>query len=120
MQLDGLRVDLDHLDEGLDRLVGLLVQQEVEPLEIGARQRARLGDDLLDVDARGDPAQAEEQREAQQPPVFELHRQSGGTGGGGAASAPGGGRFSAEISRRWRTTLGTTARMPNSAPSAKA
>ena len=74
MQVDGLGVDLDHLDEGLDRLVGLLVQQEVEALEIRARQRPRLGDDLLDVDARGDPSQAEEQREAQQPPVFELHR----------------------------------------------
>ena len=41
VQLDGLRIDLDHLDERLDRLVGLLVQQEVEPLEVGARQRAR-------------------------------------------------------------------------------
>ena len=30
VQLDGLRIDLDHLDERLDRLVGLLVQQEVE------------------------------------------------------------------------------------------
>jgi hypothetical protein len=73
VQLDRLRVDLDHLDEGLDRLVGLLVQQEVEALEVGARQRARLGHDLPDVDARRDPAQAEEEREAEQPPVLELH-----------------------------------------------
>jgi hypothetical protein len=73
VQLDGLGVDLHHLDERLDRLVGLLVQQEVEPLEVRARQRARLGHDLADVDARRDPAQAEEQREAEQPPVFELH-----------------------------------------------
>ena len=74
VQLDRLRVDLDHLDERLDRLVGLLVEQEIEPLEVGARQRPRLGDDLLDVDARRNPAQAEEQREAEQPPEIELHR----------------------------------------------
>ena len=74
VQLDRLRVDLDHLDERLDRLVGLLVEQEIEPLEVGARQRPRLGDDLLDVDARRNPAQAEEQRKAEQPPEIELHR----------------------------------------------
>ena len=34
VQLDGLRIDLDHLDERLDRLVGLLVEQEVEALEV--------------------------------------------------------------------------------------
>src|SRR3954466_1310091 len=73
VQLDRLGVDLHHLDERLDRLVGLLVQQEVEALEVRARQRARLGHDLADVDARGDPAQAEEERKAEQPPVFELH-----------------------------------------------
>ena len=41
VQFDGLRIDLGRLDEGLDRLVRLLVEQEVEALEIGARQRAR-------------------------------------------------------------------------------
>src|SRR2546428_436341 len=41
MQLDGLRIDLDHLDERLDRLVGLLVEQEVQALEVGARQLPR-------------------------------------------------------------------------------
>ena len=40
VQLDRLRIDLDHFDEGLDRLVRLFVEQEIEPLEIGARQRA--------------------------------------------------------------------------------
>jgi hypothetical protein len=29
MQIDRLRIDLDHFDERLDRLVGLLVQQEI-------------------------------------------------------------------------------------------
>src|SRR5437764_4928281 len=64
VQLDRLRIDLHHLDERLDRLVGLLVEEKVEALEVGARQRARLGDDLADIDARRDPAEAEEQRKA--------------------------------------------------------
>src|SRR3954452_10470752 len=72
MEIYRLRVDLHHLDEGLDRLVGLLVQQEVEALEIRTRQRARLGDDLADVDARRHPAEAEEKRQAEQPPVLEF------------------------------------------------
>jgi hypothetical protein len=38
VQLDGLIVDLDRLDEGVDRLVGLLVEQEIEPGQVGARQ----------------------------------------------------------------------------------
>ena len=72
MQLDRLRIDLDHLDERLDRLVGLLVEQEVEPLEIRQRQRARFRDELLDVDARGHPAEREEQRHREQPPVVRI------------------------------------------------
>jgi hypothetical protein len=73
MQLDRLGIDLHHLDERLDRLVGLLVHEEVQALEVRLRQRARLAHQVADVDARGEPAQAEEQREAEQPPVFELH-----------------------------------------------
>ena len=75
VQVDRLRIDLDHLDERLDRLVRLLVQQEVEAAKIGQRQRARLAQQVLDVDARGDPAQREEQgRDRQQPPQLEIHR----------------------------------------------
>src|SRR5712691_12149944 len=73
MQLDGFRIDLDHLDERLDRLVGLLVEQEVQALEIRARQLPRFQQQLLDVDARGEPAQSEEQREPEQPPELEFH-----------------------------------------------
>ena len=40
VQFDGLRIDLYHFDKRLDRLVGLLIEQEVQPLEIRARQRA--------------------------------------------------------------------------------
>ncbi len=74
VQVDRLRIDLDDLDERLDRLVGLLVQQEVEAAEVRQRQRARLAQQVLDVDARGDPAQREEQRrDRQQPPELEVH-----------------------------------------------
>src|SRR5215472_15039907 len=72
VQLDRLRIDLDDLDEGLDRLVGLLVQEEVQPPEVGARQAPGLGEKLLDVDARGEPAQPEEQGEPEQPPELEV------------------------------------------------
>src|SRR6267154_475536 len=73
VQLDRLRVDLHHLDEGLDRFVGLLVEQEVEALEIRARQLPRFPQKLFDVDARREPAQPEEQREPEQPPELEVH-----------------------------------------------
>src|SRR6266700_3096423 len=73
MQLDGFRIDLDHLDERLDRLVGLLVEQEVQALEVGARQLPRFRQQLLDVDARGEPAQPEEQGKSEQPPELEVH-----------------------------------------------
>ena len=55
-------------------LVRLLVQQEVEAAKIGQRQRARLAQQMLDVDARGDPAEREEHdRDRQQPPELEFH-----------------------------------------------
>src|SRR5437879_3853165 len=73
VQLDRLRVDLDHLDEGLDRLVGLLVEQEIEALEIRTPQLPRFQKELLDVDARREPAQPEEQGEPEQPPELEVH-----------------------------------------------
>src|SRR6266581_1282067 len=79
VQLDRLRVDLDHLDESLDRLVGLLVEQEVETLEVRARQLPRFPQELLDVDARREPAQPEEQGEPEQPPELEVHGESGPT-----------------------------------------
>ncbi len=105
MQLDRLRVDFDHFDERLDRLVGLLVQQKVEPLEIGHRQRARFGHELLDVDARGEPAEREEQRQREQPPVLEFHVGCRGaltrpaTSGGGGSRA---GAARARCSSRFR------------------
>src|SRR4029077_19947160 len=61
VQLDGLRIDLDHFDEGLDRLVRLFIEPEIETLGKGARQRTRFRHQVLDIDARGEPAQAEKQ-----------------------------------------------------------
>jgi len=43
VQLDGFGVHLDDLDESLDSFVGLLVEEEIEPLEVGPGQRPRLG-----------------------------------------------------------------------------
>ena len=74
VQLDRLRIDFHHFDERFDGLVGLLVDEKVQPLEVGRGQRARLGEKLLDVDPRRQPAQGEEQRETQrQPPELEFH-----------------------------------------------
>jgi hypothetical protein len=74
MEVDRLRVDLDDLDKRLDRLVGLLVQQEIEAAEIRQRQRARFGEQMLDVDARGNPTHRKKDRgDRQQPPELEIH-----------------------------------------------
>ena len=78
VQVDRLRVDLDHFDERLDRLVRLLVQQEIEAAEIRQRQRARFAQQVLDVDARGDPSQREKHRRyRKQPPEIEIHARKG-------------------------------------------
>ena len=75
LQLDGLRILLRDLQEGFDRLVRLLVQQEIEAAEVRQRQRARLAQQVLDVDPRRDPAQREEhRRDRQQPPEVEVDR----------------------------------------------
>ena len=74
VQVDGLRIDLDDFDERFDRLVGLLVQQEIQAAEIRQRQRARLTQQMLDVDACGYPPEREKQRrDRQEPPQFEVH-----------------------------------------------
>lgn len=103
VQFDRLRIDLGHLQEGIDGLVRLLVEQEVESLEIGARQGARFVHHLPDIDASRRPAQPEEQRNEQQLPVLEKLAHAGG-GGSGMAGYCGfaASRLRREISRRWR------------------
>src|SRR5258706_7315046 len=73
VQFYSLRIDLYDLDKGLDSLVGLLVEEEIESLEIRQRQCAGFGYPLLDVDARSKPAEGEEQGKSQKPPEFKFH-----------------------------------------------
>ena len=57
MQIDRFRIDLGRLEECLDGPIRLLVEQKVQPLEIGAGQGARFAQQVLEVDPRGDPAE---------------------------------------------------------------
>src|SRR5206468_3707195 len=75
MQIDGLRIDFDDLDERLDRLVRLLVQKKVETAKIRQRQRPRLAQQMLDIDARGNPTKREKKhRDCHQLPELDFHR----------------------------------------------
>ncbi|MNS98223.1 hypothetical protein D3C72_1325850 [compost metagenome] len=67
------RVQLDDFDEGVDGLVMLLIKQEIQALEIIARQAARFGHQLMNVHTRGNPAQREKHRDTQEPPEFKIH-----------------------------------------------
>ena len=73
MQFHCLRIYLDHFDERFYRFVRLFVEQKIQPFEIRYRQRARFQQQLLDIDARGNPAQAKKQRKCEQPPEFNFH-----------------------------------------------
>jgi hypothetical protein len=68
MQLDSLVVDLHRLDEGVDGLVGLLVEEEVQTGQVSTRQGPRFLDQVLDVNSGSQPAQHEKQGKCQQPP----------------------------------------------------
>ena len=120
VQFDRLGIDLGHFEEGIDGLVRLLVEQEVETLKIGARQGARFMHHLPDVETGRRPAQPEEQRDEKELPVFEqlAHAAGGGsgvTGNCGLAAS----RLRREISRRWRKITPTTDSTPRMAPAAK-
>ena len=60
MQLQGVRVHLGHLQKCLDGLVGLLIEQIVQALEVGTRHRPRLVHDVTDVHACCGPAEGKE------------------------------------------------------------
>ena len=51
VQLDGFGVDLHDLDEGVDRLVGLLVEEEIQTTKIGVWHLRRLAHGLPGIDA---------------------------------------------------------------------
>jgi hypothetical protein len=60
MQFHRFRIGANYFDKRLDRLVLLFVEKKIQPPEIGVRQAAGFGLDVLDINARGEPAEAEE------------------------------------------------------------
>ena len=75
MKVDGFGVEFDDLDEGIDGPVGLFIDQVVEPLEIGAWQRAGFAHQVTDVDTGRDPAECKQhkRRNNQKPPGCCFH-----------------------------------------------
>ena len=68
VQLNGFRINACRLYEGLYGLVRLLIEQKIQALEIGSGQRPRFLQQVLDVNARGNPAQRKKGGQHQQPP----------------------------------------------------
>ena len=68
VQLRCVGVVLHGFDEGVNRLVLLLVEQEVQALEIGLGGLVVFNAQLAKVKARGQPAQHESQGQTQQDP----------------------------------------------------
>ena len=64
MELDGLRIHFHDFDESLDRFVGLLVQQEVEPFSYTTEAHAIRTICLM---SRGH--QCEKERQGEKPPI---------------------------------------------------
>jgi hypothetical protein len=69
VQLLCVGVVLHGLDEGVDGLVLLLVEEEVEAAEVGLGSLEVLDAQLPKVEARGEPAQDECERQAEQQPA---------------------------------------------------
>ena len=134
VQLGGVGVVLHRLDEGVDGLVLLLVQQQVQALEVGAWRILALAPELAQVEARGHPAQSEGHRQGDQQPLeVEFHaavtglRAAGARGrtpkvaiGAGAAAGAAAGGACRSATRRWRHQLGSMASTPRAQPAAKA
>ena len=69
VQFGGVRVVLNRFDEGIDGLVLLLVEQEIQTLEIGFRGLAIFKAQLAQIEPRGQPTQAEGQWQTEQDPA---------------------------------------------------
>ena len=69
VQLGGVRVVLNRLDEGVDGLILLLVEQVVQALEVGLGRATVLVAQLAQVKTRGQPAQHEGDGQAQENPA---------------------------------------------------
>lgn len=76
VQVDRFGIEPDDVDERVDRLVGLLVEQEIQPSEIRVGQAAAVAATPVVPEcglvARREPPEHEEQRYRQQPPGLEL------------------------------------------------
>ena len=84
VELRRVRVLLHGLDEGVDRLVVLLVEQQVETLVVDLGRFLALAPELARVEARGEPAEresaAERDRQPQQPLRIKVHRAADAAG----------------------------------------
>jgi hypothetical protein len=68
MQFDRFRVELDHFDKRVNRLVRLFVEQKIQSADIRTRQVGALGQQRLEVVARSHPAERERDGYDEQPP----------------------------------------------------
>ena len=68
VQFDGFGIELRDFDEGVDRLVVLLVEQEVQAAEVRARQIRVFGQQRFQVIAGRHPAQRKRDGNDEQPP----------------------------------------------------
>ena len=128
VQLGGVGVLLHRFDEGVDRLVVLLVEEQVQALVVDLRRVLALTPVLARVEARGEPAEheaaaAEAERQPEQPLRVKVHRAADGA----AAVSPAerrpcasrrssARRVCVRAMRRCRHQLGTIAKMPNAQP----
>jgi len=78
VQVGGVRILLHRLDEGVDRLVVLLVEQQVQALVVGLGRILLLALPLPQVEAGAQPAEREGHRQAEQQPLqVKVHRGAG-------------------------------------------
>ena len=128
VQVGGVGVLLHRLDEGVDRLVVLLVEQQVQALVVGLGLLL-LAPQLAHVEPRGDPAEGERQRQRpQQPLQLKVHRAADAARPTPPPARPGRRRPACRRPgacwlrerRRWRHQLGTIAKMPKAQPRPKA
>jgi hypothetical protein len=78
VKIGRVRVLLDRLDERVDRLVVLLVEQQVQALVVDLRRVLLLTPPLPHIHARAEPAQCECQRKSpEQPLQVKVHRAAG-------------------------------------------
>ena len=68
VQLDRFRVEFDDFDKRVDRLIGLLIEQEIQATEVRTRQVGAFGQQRLEVVACGHPAERKSDGYDKQPP----------------------------------------------------